>query len=135
MSIALLIRARGLPTGETGAPGSSFFPFLVGSSLLMLSLYKIYASESNVEWNVGDLSYNNTIAIGLLLSYLGGIYVLGFYLSTMIFLVFSIELGSGNTTLRNLIVVVITTSSIFFLFELLLGVSLPRPAVEFLSLG
>lgn len=133
VAIALLIGARELPSGETGAPGSGFFPFLTGFFLLMLSLYEIFTNKPNVDLNLGDLSYNNSIAIGLLLSYLGGIYVLGFYSSTMIFLVFSIKLGSGNTTLRDLIVVAITVGCIFVLFELILGVSLPKPAVDVLT--
>lgn len=129
LSVATWITANRFPSvGDTDV-GAGFFPQLIASVLLLLSLVMIALSfrrQADDQPEEGFTSWKKTF-LGFVLTfvYLALVYFCGFYIATPIFLFGFIWLFGYRKTIPAVAVVVIVTLFIYLVFEKVLQVPLP----------
>lgn len=115
-----------------GSPGAGFFPFLFGSVLIVLSIGLLAVSFIGPKKpperffpqkkNLSKI----LLAVGALLVYILVLPYTGFSLITFLFIVFMLRFIEPTNWTPTLLAAFLTTAISFVLFELWLGVQLPR---------
>lgn len=131
LSIYVIITCLGYPTAEaygTGVPGPGLWPGIIAALLLICSVYLIVSSllgkKENFEelpmWNEGTRRVYLSMAI--LVVYVAVLSVVGFILSSVVMLFVFIQWFSKMKIWKSLLISVIVTLAIYFVFKLVLNV-------------
>ena len=131
LGAVLLTLAFGFPEpGQPEDPGTAALPRLIGGALVILGLMLLFNAERN-----SFLPEEGTRMRTLLIIVLGGAYTftltpLGFMLSTLVFLVLGLLIMGIRSILRLVLVPVLVTVVVYYLFTAALGVYLPSGIIE-----
>lgn len=115
-----------------GGPGAGLFPFLFGFVLIGLSVVLLAGSISKFKKSWGNLFPQENslrkilLAIGSLLGYIFLLPYAGFPLITFLFVVFMFRAIEPAKWTSTLLAAFLTTAISFGIFEVWLGVQLPR---------
>ncbi|WP_126425430.1 tripartite tricarboxylate transporter TctB family protein [Brevibacillus marinus] len=129
LSVAVWITSGSFPSvGETDV-GPSFFPRLIAGGLVLLSLIMIAGSFRHRQDNDKDAAptlWGRTIlGFVCMFAFLALIYIGGFHLATPLFLFGFMWLYGYRKPMASILVAVLVTLFIYFIFEVLLQVPLP----------
>jgi putative tricarboxylic transport membrane protein len=131
LGAVLLFLAFGFPEpGQPEDPGTAALPRLIGGALVILGLMLLFNAERN-----SFLPEEGTRLRTLLIIVLGGAYTfaltpLGFMLSTLVFLVLGLLIMGIRSILTLILVPVLVTVVVYYLFTAALGVYLPSGIIE-----
>ena len=115
-----------------GSPGAGFFPFLFGlvligfSTILLISSIPEFKKPSEKFFPQKDSFRKILMAVMALLVYILVLPHSGFLLITFLFIVFTLRFIEPAKWTSTLLAAFLTTAISFVLFELWLGVQLPR---------
>jgi hypothetical protein len=115
-----------------GSPGAGFFPFLFGLVLIGLSISLFFVSLFAVKkpsekfFAQDDSLRKILLAVGALLAYILLLPYTGFLIITFLFIVFMFRFIEPANWTSTILSAFLTTVICFVLFELWLGVQLPR---------
>jgi len=117
----------------TGRPGPGFFPRLVGSGMVFLTLAcivgdlrKVLASEGGVVFSKGQLPHGAIFIIIMGIGYAFTLRYLGGVLSTVLFLLITLSVLNQGRYLQNIAVAIGVPLAIYVLFRQLLNASMPQ---------
>ena len=144
LGIALCIESAGLGLGKIRHPGAGFLPFLSGAllALLGLSLALSNLSKRSAQnerargqkiWEIGYWEgYGLPLLVLLaLLGYILVLNVLGFLLTTFLWLFFLFKLGDPKRWLMPFIAAISTVIISYLVFGVWLQLQLPKGIVRF----
>jgi len=115
-----------------GSPGAGFFPFLFGLVLIGLSVGLLIVSATELKkpsenfFPQKDSLRKILLAAGALLAYILGLPYTGFLLITFLFIVFMFRFIEPANWPPTLLAAFLTSAISFVIFELWLGVQLPK---------
>lgn len=116
---------------STGTPGPGFWPFLLGSLmiilaivLLMSSLRQKEAEAEQVELNTADTKRVYATML-IIVAFCFLLYFLGFYLAILVFIPSIMYLLQVRKILTIVLTTIITVGAIHLIFSVLLNVSFP----------
>lgn len=135
-SIFITVSALKLGLGSLNSPGAGFIPFIaalflfVFSFLLLLNSFRKEIISSELPKSA--VRHGKTIFIvALLVGYSFLLDILGFYFVTLMLMFALFLMKSRRAIIWALIGSFATIISVYFLFELLLGVRFPRGILDF----
>ena len=125
LAVAFLITE---PGGQDVAIGPRAFPVAIGIGLVACSLWigrtaEGLAQRLPIDWRVAAMS-----AL-VFLAYLSVLEPIGYLLATVAFITVESRLLGSRAWLRDLLVSVLITASVYTVFSLLLGIRLPAGLV------
>jgi putative tricarboxylic transport membrane protein len=139
LGVALCIESAALGLGQFRQPGAGFLPFLsgvlmalLGLSLTLSNLSKGSEQDQEVKGNkIWEIEYWKGFGVPLLclaalLSYILLLNVLGFILTTFLWLFFLFKIGDPKRWLIPLILAVSTVVISYLMFGVWLQLQLPR---------
>lgn len=126
-SSTYLFFAQQLTFGAITSPKSGFLPVLAGITAVILALLLIInqlrtkksASLETVDWTKFIF-----IIIGLIF-YIILLNIIGYFIATFIFLLYLFKVADTTGWIFPFIIAISTSSSLYFLFERFLGITLP----------
>lgn len=132
ISLYIFLEAGTFTEGIGGAPGPGFFPRILASIVIFLSVLEIITSRKVIEdeasASVKLFCKENArvwISLGLIIAYFIGLSILGFVISTIIFLFTMLKYFKVKNKILQLSVPVGITAVLFIVFTVLLDVQLP----------
>jgi hypothetical protein len=134
LGLALLYfrAAWDLPAGRD-EPGPGFLPILLSLSLALVALWILVGGlkkqavlGTNAESGAPPKPWKTILALGLTAVFAATFHNLGFAISTWLYTLFVTLLFRRDRLAFPLVVPVFTTAAIYLLFEVGLGVRLPR---------
>ncbi|AUV84656.1 hypothetical protein C2R22_24315 (plasmid) [Salinigranum rubrum] len=134
LGIAIVYVSSSFPSGTTRAPGAGFFPQLLGIAIVVLASIDIvtrrkFEADSHQQIELADAKTFLTV-VGLFAAYIFVIPLIGFIISTAIYL-YLIAAYSGVTFKRRVLITIVTPVVLHYLFSEFL--SLPLPEIPFLA--
>jgi putative tricarboxylic transport membrane protein len=134
IALGVIFCAGGLKYNLThlGGPGAGFFPFLFGFVLIGLSVALLVSSLTKFKKSFEIFFPQETslrkilLAVGSLLGYIFLLPYTGFLLITFLFIVFMFRAIEPANWTSTLVAAFLTTAISFLIFEIWLGVQLPR---------
>lgn len=136
LSIFLMWKSAELEIGwiPDRGPGGGAWPFWLSAVMLLCCLITVYRwwrratpeSRSEVEFMDRNTRRINYITVGSLVALLGLTHVIGIYFAIFLFLLFYIRFVGRHTWLLTGILSVSTPIFLFFFFEALLKILLPK---------
>jgi len=113
---------------SAGRLGPGFFPRIIGASLVVLSLYSLYADRRQVDAADG-LSPDWRVAAGV--AALSGVFVallnvLGGVLSMVVFMAAALHFLNRGRAVQNALIAVLLPLGVYLLFEVWLKAAMPR---------
>ena len=128
LGLYVIVAASQFPEGADGVPGPGFFPVILGIMIILLSVLQLFNTRKDKD---DDTKFMNEgtkrvlISCAVIIGYLVGMEVLGFIISTPIFL-FSIMWYFSVRKVSTLISIpLVSTGILYFVFLKFLSVSLP----------
>ncbi|MDC7244419.1 MAG: tripartite tricarboxylate transporter TctB family protein [Sphaerochaetaceae bacterium] len=128
LGLYVIVAASQFPEGADGVPGPGFFPVILGIMIILLSVLQLFNTRKDKD---DDTKFMNEgtrrvlISCAIIIGYLVGMEVLGFIVSTPIFL-FSIMWYFSVRKVSTLISIpLVSTGILYFVFLKFLSVSLP----------
>jgi hypothetical protein len=124
----VIIVAKDYPPTSNGVLGPGFFPILLGILLIALSSLAILVSFVSKEEETivfGEGTQRVLITSAIVLGYLAGVAILGFLLSTPLFLIIIMRYFQVPKWSTVLLVSFTTTAILYVVFLKFLSVSLP----------
>ncbi|MGD1833077.1 MAG: tripartite tricarboxylate transporter TctB family protein [Sphaerochaetaceae bacterium] len=128
LGLYVIVAASQFPEGADGVPGPGFFPVILGIMIILLSVLQLFNTRKDKD---DDTKFMNEgtrrvlISCAIIIGYLVGMEVLGFIISTPIFL-FSIMWYFSVRKISTLISIpLVSTGILYFVFLKFLSVSLP----------
>lgn len=122
-----------MPPSGTFGPGSGFFPFWLGIILAVLSLILVVGAAVRPKDSSDVSPFPAWKALFAVAKVLGGLVMftilmetLGFMVNTFIFVTYLMKVVQGERWWMTLLIAVATTACLYIVFQLLLGISLPR---------
>lgn len=137
-AVLLLILAVGIlaatlgfpPPGQADDPGSATFPRMLAGALLVLSALQFLRPGEMEALPRGGGAIRVAGIVALLFVYSMVLEPLGFMLSTMLFLAAALVLAGARGLLPLSLIPVGVSFALFYVFNQLLSVSLPRAFLE-----
>ncbi|MGI9305546.1 MAG: tripartite tricarboxylate transporter TctB family protein [Gammaproteobacteria bacterium] len=136
LSVFLMLKSAELPIGweEGRGPGGGAWPFWLAGIMLLCSAItlvrwvrrKTPESRSDEEYMDGTTRQINFITVGSLVAMLALTHIVGIYVAMMLFLLFYIRFVGRHSWLLTISLAVGTPVFMFFFFEALLRISLPK---------
>ena len=134
LGIAVCIAASGIGIGQAGEPGPGFLPFsagllLSGLSIALLSMAVRAGERGGLSFKLGQNIRKGQRIIMTLLSlvlYLASMNLLGFLLSTFLFMLAMIRFVGRQEWRTSLITAVLVSGTSYFLFNVFLEIQLPE---------
>ena len=124
----VLFAARSFPGEIDHVPGPGYFPTVLSSILILLSVLLLVSSRHVNDVPLGIFTRKNSIVFiagGLTLAYLGLIFVFGFLIATPLYLI-AIFRFFGIASWRSIVTTAaITTVASYAVFTTILEVQLP----------
>ena len=132
-SLAVIEGARRMPPSGTFGPGAGFLPFWLGAALAILSIV-LLVNASREPAQASDRSpFPKGGAVLAILEAVGGLAAfillletLGFLLSIALLTAFLLRVVEREPWLTSVIVAVANAAGLYVIFQMLLGVSLPK---------
>ncbi|MBW6486895.1 MAG: tripartite tricarboxylate transporter TctB family protein [Syntrophobacterales bacterium] len=125
--------ARMMPPSATFGPGSGFFPFWLGIILAGLSLILVVGASLRPKDADDGSPFPARQALIAVTKVLGGLVLftllmetMGFVLNTVIFVMYLMKVVQRERWWVALLIAVATTACLYIVFQVLLGISLPR---------
>ncbi|MCJ7858194.1 tripartite tricarboxylate transporter TctB family protein [Corynebacterium kalidii] len=131
LGAVLLFLAFGFPEpGQPEDPGTAALPRLIGGALVILGIMLLFNSERNT-----FLPEEGTRLRTVLIVVVGVVYALlmtplGFMLSTLAFMVLGLLIMGVRSIVRLILVPVLVSVAVYYLFTAALGVYLPSGVIE-----
>lgn len=131
LGAVLLFLAFGFPEpGQPEDPGTAALPRLIGGALVILGIMLLFNSERNT-----FLPEEGTRLRTVLIVVVGVVYALlmtplGFMLSTLAFMVLGLLIMGVRSIVRLILVPVLVSVVVYYLFTAALGVYLPSGVIE-----
>lgn len=137
-AVLLLILAAGIlaatlgfpPPGQADDPGSATFPRMLAGALLVLSALQFLRPGEMEALPRGGGAVRVAGIVALLFVYSMVLEPLGFMLATMLFLAAALVLAGARGLLPLSLIPVGVSFALFYVFNQLLSVSLPRAFLE-----
>ena len=132
-SLAIIVESSRMPPSATFGPGVGFLPFWLGVLMAILSIL-LYAKawRQRVPPNAPKVFPGPKALITLLITvagltaYILLIEVLGFILGTAFLTAFLLGVVEREKWLTTVLVAVLNSGALFVIFQILLGVTLPK---------
>ncbi len=133
ISVFIILMARTFPEGSNGVVGPGFFPIILACIVILLSCIQIYnstvrPSQEERENKVNLLSNQSIrvwISMGITVAYFVLMYLVGFMISTPIFLFVALLYFKVKSWPVRILVPILTTAAVYVIFTVLLYVQLP----------
>ena len=132
-SLAVMEGSRRLPPSATFGPGAGFLPFWLGVLMAILSLLLIGQASRQPGTAMSKAMFPNRqalipvgAAIGSLAAYILVLERLGFLLGTAFLTAFLLGVVGREKWLTSVLVAVLNSVGLYVVFQVLLGVSLPK---------
>jgi putative tricarboxylic transport membrane protein len=137
-AVLLLILAVGMfaatlgfpPPGQADDPGTATFPRMLAGALLALAVLQFLRPGEMEDLPRGGAAIRVSAIVALLLVYAVVLEPLGFMLATMLFLAVALVLAGARSLLSLTLIPVGVSFALFYVFNQLLSVSLPRAFLE-----
>ncbi len=131
-SLALMEGSRRLPPSATFGPGAGFLPFWLGAVMAVLSLLMIIQASIRPGPATCQSPFPNRQAliqvsttIGGLAAYILLLEVVGFLIGTGLLTAFLLGVVERERWSTTILVAVLNSAGLYFVFQALLGVNLP----------
>lgn len=126
--------AMQMPASATFGPGAGFLPFWVGVILAVLAVFllasvwtrKMTRKDAQNPFPGAKALLAITGVLGGLAAYIFLIEVLGFLADTFLYVAFLVGMVERQRWRLTLGVAIVTTASLYIVFQVLLGISLPK---------
>ncbi|MBW6487389.1 MAG: tripartite tricarboxylate transporter TctB family protein [Syntrophobacterales bacterium] len=122
-----------MPPSGTFGPGSGFLPFWLGIILAGLSLILVVGAAVRPQDSNDVSPFPARQALLAVAKVLGGLVLftllmetVGFIANTFIFVLYLMKVVQRERWLSSLLIAAATTASLFIVFQVLLGISLPK---------
>ena len=122
-----------MPPSGTFGPGSGFFPFWLGIILAVLSLILMIGAALRPKDQNDRSPFPAGQALFAVSKVLGGLVIftvlmetLGFIINTFVFVTYLMKVVQRERWWVVLLIAVTTTACLYVVFQVLLGISLPR---------
>lgn len=128
LGLYVILTARTFPEGTGGVLGPGFFPILLGILLIGLSALQLFNTRKEKAVATAFLTESTKrvlFACLIIIGYMAGIAILGFLISTPLFLFGIMGFFSVRKWSTLLISSIATTTVLYFVFLKFLSVSLP----------
>lgn len=128
LGLYVILTARTFPEGTGGVLGPGFFPILLGILLIGLSALQLFNTRKEKAVATAFLTESTKrvlFACLIIIGYMAGIAILGFLISTPLFLFGIMWFFSVRKWSTLLISSIATTAVLYFVFLKFLSVSLP----------
>jgi putative tricarboxylic transport membrane protein len=129
----IINEARLMPPSGTFGPGSGFFPFWLGIILAGLSLILVVGATLRPKDPEDRSPFPGRTALFAVTKVLVGLILftllmetMGFILNTFIFVIYLMKVVQGERWWVTLLIAVATTACLYIVFQVLLGITLPR---------
>lgn len=136
LSIGLMWKSTELEIGwiPDRGPGGGAWPFWLSALMLLCCVFTVYRwwrratpeSRSDTEFMDRDTRRINFITVGSLVALLALTHIIGIYFSIFLFLLFYVRFVGRHTWLLTGVLSVATPVFLFFFFEALLKILLPK---------
>lgn len=134
IGVGIISLSNKFPIKSGGDPGAGFWPSIIGAILVIcavgLFILNIVHKEKEEKKSVSLNTPANKcvyLMMGIIVIFCIGLYVLGFYISALIFIPAVMHL-LGDRNKRNMIMTsVVTVGAVYIIFGLLLKTQLPGP--------
>lgn len=128
LGLYVILTARTFPEGTGGVLGPGFFPILLGILLIGLSALQLFNTRKEKAVATAFLTESTKrvlLACLIIIGYMAGIAILGFLISTPLFLFGIMWFFSVRKWSTLFISSIATTAVLYFVFLKFLSVSLP----------
>lgn len=128
LGLYVILTARTFPEGTGGVLGPGFFPILLGILLIGLSALQLFNTRKEKAVATAFLTESTKrvlFACLIIIGYMAGIAILGFLISTPLFLFGIMWFFSVRKWSTLLVSSMATTAVLYFVFLKFLSVSLP----------
>lgn len=137
-SLAVMEGARRMPPSGTFGPGAGFLPFWLGLTMAVLSTI-LLVNATREPAQAGDRSpfprgravVSILATVGALAAFILLFETLGFLLSIALLTAFILRVVEQEGWLTSLTVAVANSAGLYVIFQILLGVSLPKNILGF----
>lgn len=131
LGAVILFLAFGFPApGQPEDPGTAALPRLIGGALVVLGIMLLFNSEKNIFLPEPGTRTRTGLIIVAGIAYVFALTPLGFMLSSLIFMVLALLIMGIRSILRLVLVPIIVSVAVYYLFTDALGVYLPSGIIE-----
>lgn len=131
LGAVILFLAFGFPApGQPEDPGTAALPRLIGGALVILGIMLLFNSEKNIFLPEPGTRTRTGLIIVAGIAYAFALTPLGFMLSSLIFMVLALLIMGIRSILRLVLVPIIVSVAVYYLFTDALGVYLPSGIIE-----
>ncbi len=131
LGAVVLFLAFGFPApGQPEDPGTAALPRLIGGALVVLGVMLFFNCEKNIFLPEPGSRLRTGLIVVASVAYTFALTPLGFMLSSLIFMVFGLLIMGIRSILRLVLVPVIISVAVYYLFTDALGVYLPSGIIE-----
>jgi len=129
----VILSAFRMPASRSFAPGAGFFPLWLGILLAVLSVALLLKSTRYVSdpshaslFPTGKAIFSVSAVVLGLAVYIVLMELIGFLFNTFIFVAYLMKIVERESWKLTLIVAILTTAGLYIVFQVLLGISLPK---------
>ncbi|MGJ0185007.1 tripartite tricarboxylate transporter TctB family protein [Corynebacterium glyciniphilum] len=131
LGAVVLFLAFGFPApGQPEDPGTAALPRLIGGALVILGIMLLFNCEKNIFLPEPGSRMRTGLIIVAGIAYAFALTPLGFMLSSLIFMVIALLIMGIRSILRLVLVPIIVSVAVYYLFTDALGVYLPSGIIE-----
>ncbi|WP_420099535.1 tripartite tricarboxylate transporter TctB family protein [Corynebacterium sp.] len=131
LGAVVLFLAFGFPApGQPEDPGTAALPRLIGGALVILGIMLLFNCEKNIFLPEPGSRMRTGLIVVTSVAYTFALTPLGFMLSSLIFMVIALLIMGIRSILRLVLVPVVVSVAVYYLFTDALGVYLPSGIIE-----
>jgi putative tricarboxylic transport membrane protein len=133
----VLVESAGLGLWNELGPGPGFFPCVLGSALVLLSIAWFFQERAGVQAAPQPEAADRSQVRGVVLSLLvlaAALPFIGFQTGVFLFLMYHLRLRARTSWIKSLVIGLCGSVGVYYLFTLGLNVSLPEAGIVPLSL-
>lgn len=137
-SLAVIEGARRMPPSGTFGPGAGFLPFWLGVAMAILSIILLVnatreptQASGRSPFPKGAAVLSILEAVGALAAFIFLLEILGFLLAIALLTAFLLRVVERERWLTTVLVAVANAAGLYVVFQILLGVSLPKNILGF----
>lgn len=129
----VIYEATMMPPSGTFGPGSGFFPFWLGIILAVLALILMVGAALRTQGEEDAHPFPAWSTMAIVGKILGGLILfavlmetVGFTVNTLLFVTYLMKVVQKERWSQTIVIAVATTACLFIVFQLLLGITLPK---------
>jgi putative tricarboxylic transport membrane protein len=137
-SVAVIEGSRRMPPSGTFGPGAGFLPFWLGAAMAILSIILLVnatrepaQASGRSPFPKGRAVLSILMTVGALAAFISLLETLGFLLSIALLTAFLLRVVEQEGWLMSATVAVANSAGLYVIFQMLLGVSLPKSIFGF----